>query len=161
MDRQHMPSSNNPQLKFTPSVIDRLIAPEMNEAGVLQRGSTEAIEAAIQRDLACLLNTRRVREPVPHGYPEALASLLVFGLPDITMTNLRLTPEHNRLRSAIETAIRTFEPRLSDVRVKVEHWDEAKPLLRFRIEAFLSDQPVGFDTVLQSDNGEFLIKRQS
>lgn len=156
-----MSRPNNYRVEFTPSVLDRLIAPRMNEAGAPREGSREALEAAIQRDLACLLNTRREREPVPHGYPEALASLLVFGLPDITMTNLRLTSEQTRLRWAIETALRLFEPRLSDIKVKVEHWDEAKPLLRFKIEAFLSDQPVGFDTVLQSDNGEFLVWRQS
>jgi type VI secretion system lysozyme-like protein len=156
-----MPSSNEYQFEFTPSIIDRLTVSQTNQAGSPREGSKEALEIAIQRDLACLLNTRRERDPVPHGYPEALASLLMFGVPDVTMTNLRLASEQNQLRSAIETAVRIFEPRLSDVKVIVEHWDEAKPTLRFRIEAFLSDEPVGFDTVLQSDNGEFLIRRRS
>ncbi len=157
-----MRRGNNYAGGFTPSILDRLTAPAWKgEAGELRPESREALEAAIQRDLSALLNSRREQNPLPAEYRECATSLLAFGLPDITMTNLRLASEQNRLRRAIETAIQLFEPRLTDVRVRVEHWDEAKPLLRFQIEAYLSNEPVTFDTLLRSESGEFLVRRQA
>lgn len=151
--------------QFTPSVLDRLIPPKVTgEIGELRPGSLEALEASLRRDLTVLCNTRTAREPVSSSYPEAATSLLVFGLPDLVGQNLRLASEQNRLRRSIENTIRLFEPRLTAVDVTLETWDEAKPYLRFHIDAYiktdLGSQPVSFDTVLQSDTGRFLIQER-
>jgi type VI secretion system protein ImpF len=150
--------------RVTPSILDRLIAPKpTGEIGEHRLDSLEAFEAALQRDLIALFNTRTAREPVPPTYREAATSLLAFGLPDLAGQNLRLASEQNRLRREIETAIRRFEPRLSGVSVTVDQWDEGKPYLRFHIDGVLKDelgsQPVSFDTLLQSDTGRFVTRR--
>jgi type VI secretion system protein ImpF len=155
----------NLQSEFTPSVLDRLITPKAKgEIGELRPGSLEALEASLRRDLTVLCNTRTAREPVPGTYPEAASSLLVFGIPDLVGQNLRQPPEQNRLRRSIENAIRLFEPRLTAVSVTVETWDEAKPYLRFHIDAYVKtdggSQPVSFDTVFRSDTGRFVVQEQ-
>ncbi len=150
--------------RLTPSILDRLIAPTpKGEVGELRLDSLEFFEAALQRDLIALFNTRTAKEPVPPVYREAATSLLAFGLPDLAGQNLRLGSEQNRLRREIETAIRRFEPRLSAVSVTVDQWAEVKPYLRFHIDGLLKDdsgsQAVSFDTLLQSDTGRFVTKR--
>src|SRR5579859_3342821 len=113
--------------RYAPSILDRLVAPKAKgEVGEHRLDSLAAFEAALQRDLIALLNTRTAREPVPPVYREAATSLLAFGLPDLAGQNLRLASEQNRLRREIENAIRLFEPRLSGVNVTVEQWDEVK-----------------------------------
>ncbi len=142
--------------------MDRLCnSPYKGEAGEPRPDSREALEAAIQRDLTALLNTRREQETFPPEFQESIKSLLTFGVPDLNAMNLRLVSEQNRLRRIIEAAIQIFEPRLSNVKVRVEHWDEAKPLLRFEIVAYLHGDPILFDTFLKSDSGEFFVRRQA
>ena len=51
------------------------------------------------------------------SYPLAKASVVNYGLPDITSLGLSSAADHRRLRIAIETCLNNFEPRLSDVRV--------------------------------------------
>jgi type VI secretion system protein ImpF len=151
-------------IRLRPSILDRLIAPKATGViGEHRLDSLEAFEAALQRDLIALFNTRTAREPVPPTYREAANSLLAFGLPDLAGQNLRLASEQNRLRRDIETAIRRFEPRLTGVTVTVDKWDEVKPYLRFHIEGYFRDeagsQPVSFDTLLQSETGRFVPPR--
>jgi type VI secretion system protein ImpF len=157
--------SGNGWREFTPSLLDRLITPEpKGEVGELHPGSLEALELSLRRDLSALCNTRTAREPVPSTYPEASTSLLAYGLPDLAGQNLRLTSEQNRLRRSIENAIRLFEPRLTAVAVKLATWDEAKPYLRFHIDAYIKtlvgSRLVSFDTVFQPDTGRFLFQER-
>ena len=153
---------NRSRFSATPSLLDRLLPNRFGgEAGQQRPGSLAALEAALRRDL----DTRRKDEPVPREFAEASRSLLTYGIPDFVNRNLRLSEEQERLRREIEAAIQLFEPRLSSVLVSVEAWNEAKPMLHFRIDALLHVEgdwePVAFATALHSDTGKFVVEGQS
>jgi type VI secretion system protein ImpF len=136
------------------SVLDRLISPSSGvEIGSIRPGSPKALRLSVERDLNALLNTRRATGLIPDEFQAASASLLNYGLPDISSYNLGGDPQG--LRRDIETAIRAFEPRLSGVTVTVEDWDRFSPVLKFHIKATLrtgSDtEGVSFATVFQAD----------
>jgi type VI secretion system protein ImpF len=119
------------------------------------------LRTAVLRDVADLLNTRR--PPVDlSDYGELEKSLYSYGLPDMTGMSLQNAADHTRLRRLIESAIRTFEPRLSGVQVSVEAVDKDRFALRFKIRAMLQmdpePQPIVFDTVLENDNTHFEVK---
>src|SRR5262249_26040982 len=127
--------------------------------------SLREMKLALCRDLGALLNTKRTESDVPEDFEQANASLAAFGLPDFTSFSLKNPADQNRLRRAIEQAIRTFEPRLTPVEVTLTERNELDPILRFRVEALLrvepSPEPVTFDTVLQSDTGHFLVEGET
>lgn len=136
------------------SVLDRLISPaSVVEIGSVRSGSLKALRLSVERDLNALLNTRRGANLIPEEFQAVSASLLNYGLPDISSYNLGGDPQG--LRRDIETAIRTFEPRLSGVTVTVEDWDRFSPVLKFHIRATLKTGPdpegVSFATVFQAD----------
>lgn len=150
--------------RLTVSVLDRLIgvdrdSSEGTAAGRL--GGVHELQAAVRGDLVALLNTRRKEHPIPVEYEQCNTSLLVFGLPDFTSLGLRDPGDQRRLGQAIETAIRTFEPRLSAVSVSPEPRNEIDAVLRYRVDALLNiepaPEPITFDTVLQADTGRFLV----
>lgn len=65
------------------------------------------------------------------------------------------------MTSAIESALKTFEPRFLDLRVELEPVDNIDRQLRFRIEATLdiepTPEPIVFDSVLQAGTGGFSV----
>ncbi len=155
------------QTRITPSVLERLI----NSGAGSGTGPTASrlsgvreLQDAVRRDLIPLLNTRRKEQPIPQDYLQCNQSLLVFGLPDFSAFSLRSPGDQRRLGQAIEAAIRTFEPRLSEVTVICEPRNELDSLLKFRVEALLNvepaPEPVTFDTVLQADTGRFSVTGQ-
>ena len=105
-----------------------------------------------------------MEHPIPPEFEQCNTSLLAFGLPDFSALSLRSPADQQRLGLAIDTAIRTFEPRLSRVSVSPEPRDELDPVLRYRVEAMLDIEPapelITFDTVLQADTGRFLVTGQ-
>jgi len=117
---------------------------------------------ALKRDLEWLLNTRQPPIPELADYPQAKASIINFGLPDITSLGLSSASDHGRLRKAIETCLRNFEPRLMDVRVTLEGADTLDRRLRFHIEGNMKLDPapeeISFDTVLELSSGEYKVK---
>jgi type VI secretion system protein ImpF len=148
------------------SVFDRLTAPAASGAiGSVQHGTLASLRNAVLRDLEHLLNTRREAELIPADYRESAASLLNYGLPDITMYSLKSAAEQHRLRRSMEAALRLFEPRLSNISVVVEGWHDARPVLRFRVEADLNvepaPEPVAFDTEYSLESGKFALKGRS
>jgi type VI secretion system protein ImpF len=117
---------------------------------------------ALKRDLEWLLNTRQPPIPELVEYPLAKASVINFGLPDITSLGLSSASDHGRLRKAIEVCLRNFEPRLMDVRVILEGSDMTDRRLRFHIEGNMKLDPapeeISFDTVLELSSGEYKVK---
>jgi type VI secretion system protein ImpF len=117
---------------------------------------------ALKRDLEWLLNTRQPPIPELVEYPLAKASVINFGLPDITSLGLSSASDHGRLRKAIEVCLRNFEPRLMDVRVTLEDSDMTDRRLRFHIEGNMKLDPapeeISFDTVLELSSGEYKVK---
>jgi len=144
----------------TQSVLDRLMAVE--EWPATRSQSLRYFKEALKRDLEWLLNTRQPPMPELAQYPLAKASVINFGLPDITSLGLSSASDHGRLRKAIEICLRNFEPRLMDVRVTLEGSDTADRRLRFHIEGNMKLDPapeeISFDTVLELSSGEYKVK---
>lgn len=144
----------------TQSVLDRLMA--VDEWPTTRSQSLRYYKEALKRDLEWLLNTRQPPIPELVEYPLAKASVINFGLPDITSLGLSSASDHGRLRKAIEVCLRNFEPRLMDVRVTLEDSDMTDRRLRFHIEGNMKLDPapeeISFDTVLELSSGEYKVK---
>jgi type VI secretion system protein ImpF len=144
----------------TQSVLDRVLTVE--DWPTTRAQSLRYFKEALKRDLEWLLNTRQPPLPQLAEYPMAKASIINFGLPDITSLGLASASDHRRLRLAIETCLRNFEPRLMDVRVTLEGSDTADRRLRFHIEGNMKVDPapeeISFDTVLELSSGEYKVK---
>lgn len=144
----------------TQSVLDRLMA--VDEWPTTRSQSLRYYKEALKRDLEWLLNTRQPPIPELVEYPLAKASVINFGLPDITSLGLSSASDHGRLRKAIEICLRNFEPRLMDVRVTLESSDMTDRRLRFHIEGNMKLDPapeeISFDTVLELSSGEYKVK---
>lgn len=152
------PASTEPLV--TQSILDRLTAVE--EWPATRTQSVRFFRDALKRDLEWLLNTRQPPMPEMASYAAARASVLNFGLPDITALGLTSASDHRQLRLAIEACLRNFEPRLSNVRVSLEGSDKADRRLRFHIEGNMNLDPapeeIAFDTVLELSSGEYKVK---
>lgn len=144
----------------TQSVLDRLLAVE--EWPSTRSQSVRYFKEALRRDLEWLLNSRQPPMPQLAGYPGARASVINYGLPDITSLGLLSASDHKSLRQAIEVCIRNFEPRLTDVHVTLESSDTVDRRLRFHIEGNMKLDPapeeISFDTVLELTSGEYKVK---
>jgi type VI secretion system protein ImpF len=151
---------SNTETLVTQSVLDRLMAVE--EWPSTRSQSVRFLKDALKRDLEWLLNTRQPPLPELADYPMAKASVINYGLPDITSLGLTSASDHRRLRIAIETCLRNFEPRLADVRVTLQGSDTADRRLRFHIEGSMKLDPapeeISFDTVLELSSGEYKVK---
>jgi type VI secretion system protein ImpF len=153
------------EIRITPSVLDRLLddrPEETREAPANRQTSLRLLKVAVKRDLEWLLNTRCNPEGVPDGLTEVGRSLAVYGLPDFTTATVKNAEDQNRLREAVERAVRLFEPRLEGVEVSLDTTSEAERSMRFRIDGRLrvdpAPEPVTFDTTLQLMSGEFRVK---
>lgn len=144
----------------TQSVLDRLTAVE--DWPTTRSQSVRFFRDALKRDLEWLLNTRQPPLPQLASWPAAKASVINFGLPDITSLGLTSASDQRSLRLAIEACLRNFEPRLADVRVTLESSDTTNRRLRFHIEGNMRLDPapeeISFDTVLELASGEYKVK---
>ncbi|MGA7342390.1 MAG: type VI secretion system baseplate subunit TssE [Terracidiphilus sp.] len=144
----------------TQSVLDRLL--EVEEWPSTRSQSLRFYRDALKRDLEWLLNTRQPPIPELASYPAAKASVINFGLPDISALGLSNASDHRTLRIAIETCLRHYEPRLMDVHVTLEGSDTTDRRLRFHIEGNMKLDPapeeISFDTVLELTSGEYKVK---
>lgn len=144
---------------LTPSVFDRLME---DRDGGGDDYDLEDLKTSVARDLANLLNTMRSPPEFPIEAAEAERSVLAYGLPDMTAFNPRSERDHARLVSAMESAVRLFEPRLSRPRIELLGTDPLSGHLRFRLDAMLKVHPrpvaVTFDTVLQPVTKTFAVE---
>src|SRR6516225_906035 len=144
---------------MTLSLLDRLtdLDPDsQKEARLSHWEELRQSKAALYRDLAVLLNTRRAEKDFPADYEESTNSLLSFGVLGFTSYDLKSGPDPDRVRRSIERAIRQFEPRLARVSVTLEELDPARPVLQFQIEALRrigpADEPVTFGAALSRES---------
>ncbi len=155
------------ETNITPSLLDRLIDldPQSSQEPPKSRTiSLQHLKASVRRDLEFLLNSRLA---IPEGIEtleETGKSMVIYGMPDFTGSNVKNAGEQQKLVQKIETVIHNFEPRLVDLRITLEPVNEINRSLRFRIEARLKTdpipEPIAFDTVLQIGSGAFEIKER-
>lgn len=155
-------SRANPEQGLLPSVLDRLIDPESSGTAWRRGYGVEQMEIAVRRDLEELLNTRQPLVERPEEFPETAASIVAYGLPDLTSFNAVSPQQRDAIGRAIETIIARFEPRLRDVRAALANSEiEKDRTIRFRIEAKLCLDPapeVAFDTILELTTGRCSVK---
>jgi type VI secretion system lysozyme-like protein len=150
-----MPTEDSTEI--AQSILERL-AP-MEEKTVFQ-SLDDVLEKSITRNLEMLLNTRREEFLIPPEFEETAASIVNFGVPDLAKCgSLRSGPEQNRLCRWIEEAIRSFEPRLCKVTVRVLDRENVNPVLRFRVEAKaeFTEQRMAFELGLKRDSGQLAV----
>jgi type VI secretion system protein ImpF len=111
------------------------------------------------------LNTRRIALPVPEGLREVERSVYNYGLPDFSQLNLhpgRSEGDQNRLAELIAAVIRTFEPRILDVKVTVSRRPDAMQNVRFQVSGRLKmkprPEPIFYDTTLDVTRGDYAVQ---
>ena len=144
----------------TQSVLDRLMT--LEDWPATRSQSVQYFRDALKRDLEWLLNTRQPGMRELEEYPLANASMVNYGLPDVSSLGLASASDQRRLRQAILTCIKNYEPRLMNVDVTMEGSDVADRKLRFHIEGLMRLDPapeeISFDTVLELTSGEYRMK---
>jgi type VI secretion system protein ImpF len=144
----------------TQSILDRLM--EVEDWPSTRSQSTRFFRDGLKRDLEWLLNTRQPPIPELASMPAAKASVINYGLPDISSLGLANASDHRALRVAIEVCLRNYEPRLMDIRVTLQGSDTTDRRLRFHIEGNMKLDPapeeISFDTVLELTSGEYKVK---
>lgn len=148
-----------------PSVLDRLIDREpanRNEPASWRNQSLKEMKDSVRRDLEWLLNARRAPVEPQAGSKELWHSVYTYGLPDSTGLALRSTEDRARLARAVEFAINTFEPRLTNVSVTIPPAPASSMKVHFQIEALLRTEPaperVYFDSILELSSGEYAVE---
>src|SRR5438270_9388089 len=102
------------------SLFDRLLDDDPSsgrDAPKHRHKSLEEFRDALRRDLEALLNTRPCSVTWSVGLSELETSILNYGVPTVTSAELSADDNRERLRSAVERAIRRFEPRFLRVSV--------------------------------------------
>ena len=144
------------------SVIDRLTAGGGRRGDL--RISVAELRHAVRRDIEWLLNTRRTLLPGLEDLPEAKASHLAFGLPDLTQFAARSAADRQRLSDIIADILRKFEPRLMPDSLSVEplpRGENDQLRLHFVIRGILHVEPIlepiTFDTSIEMASGAITI----
>jgi type VI secretion system protein ImpF len=156
---------NQPNSAVTLSILDRLVDDESREDKPMRERekSVRALRAGVRRDLEWLLNTRRIADPDGITPPETENSVYTYGLPDFSTYAIASAKEQTRLIRGLQTAVKLFEPRLTNVKISaLEVNPKGLRTMRIRIEGFLMMDPapehISFDTMLQLTTGDFSVK---
>lgn len=153
-------------LSIRPSVLDRLLGGGGSAgAGSDPTGTLAGMRNAVLRDLEWLLNTRRIHVDIGDGRPELERSVYRYGLADVSSLARGSKQSVQELARDLADSIRQFEPRLSQVRVRVrDSGEETLQSVHFVIEAMLDVDPeplpVAFDTRFELGTGAFAVEDQ-
>jgi type VI secretion system protein ImpF len=158
----------NPKLikNVQQGLLDRLIDLEPTnrfEVPMSRAESVRQLRLSVKRDLEWLLNSTRMPIEIPESCKEIDKSVLFYGLPDISSVSVQNLAQQQRLQRSLETAIETFEPRLSRARVTSrERYRSTNQSITFHVEAMLMIDPaperISFDTVLEISKGAYSVK---
>lgn len=148
------------------SLLDRLLDDDPETRSEVPPGRAESLRrfrAAIKRDLEWLLNTIRAPLEIPASCPEAMKSVITYGLPDMSTLSLQNTADEIYLLQSIEETIELFEPRLKNVRVSNPFGvTPTSQTILFHVDALLIMDPaperISFDTVLEVGKGAYSVK---
>jgi type VI secretion system protein ImpF len=152
--------------RLRPSLLDRLIddRPDTNVEGPMGEAQLiRELRQSVRRDLEQLLNTRVRANLWPEHLTELRTSLVNYGIPDFTASGVNAAQNPDVVLDAVAQAIRTFEPRLKEVRVsRVSGFQATDRTLKFRIDAVLQidplSDPVRFESTLEPNTGAIAVK---
>lgn len=143
-------------------LFDRLVddAPREPVEPQPRRTFTRAeLRESVRRELVGLLNTRCPVAAPAHD-PRA-RSVIDYGVPDCALFSPNSEADQQRLAQILCEAITAFEPRLQQVRVMVETFQEHHKALQVRIEAVLVvasvSEPIVFTAVAHHNQGVFQV----
>ena len=151
---------------YVPGLFDRLMGDGGAAAGgVAVRLSLEQLKDAVARDLEELLNTRVALPPgALDAYLECAASIVNYGLIDFAGMCLSSSDDRARICAALKAAIERHEPRLRNVRARLEREAGAINRVGFVISGTLAvkagGEAVNFDAVLQPSSLRYSINRK-
>ncbi len=137
-------------------LLDRLIdaePAEQTDRALSTSAVMDVLRASVCNDIEELLNTRRRWRSWNPDLSHLKHSLVAFGLPDFASGAFNDPRRREDLRLLVEECIRTFEPRITNLKVSlVEATDRTSGTLRLRIDAMLraepAPEPIIFDTVV-------------
>ena len=143
----------------TQSLLDRLC--DVDVWPTSRQQSMRLYRESVKRDVEYLLNTRCPPIPDIGLYPKAAASVVNYGLPDISAYSDSSSDQSSLLAALVQT-LRRFEPRIQNVRVVVVRTETVSRSLRFHIEGRIqfdtTVENIEFDTVLELTRGEYEVK---
>jgi type VI secretion system protein ImpF len=156
-----MPAPKNQRL--LPSVVDRLLGAGSGGPASQRGQGLRELRESIRRDLEDLMNTRWRAGTWPEECGELEVSLVNYGIPDFTGSNLGSPESQEEFRRTIQRVLQDFEPRLKRVKVALVKNSEALDrTLRFRIEGWLQTDPfpeqVVFDSTIEPLSANFQVK---
>ena len=143
----------------TQSLLDRLC--DVDDWPNSRQQSMRMYRESVKRDVEYLLNTRCPPIEDISLYPKAAASVMNYGLPDVSAFSDSLSDQSSLTAALIQT-LRRFEPRIQNVRVLVVRTETVSRSLRFHIEGRIQFdtqvENIEFDTVLELTRGEYEVK---
>ena len=128
------------QIGARPPLFDRLIDDNPEEKVDLSHKlslTPQQLTESIQREISLILNTRLTAKN--KDYEELIQDPLNFGLPslfgfqDFQSFDASNRSQWGRICQLCQQAITTFEPRISDVQVKVDQFNKFKQALEIQI----------------------------
>jgi type VI secretion system protein ImpF len=156
----------SPQSETQPSILDRLIdnEPDVSSEPAWQRSQgLRQFKESVRRDLEHLFNTRSPPADSRYQGEHTSKSIYNFGVPEVTNVNTTHPDDQNWLCDTVADAIRTYEPRLANVRVSMRPpQDNNSRELWLAVEADLLVDPypeaVVFDTIVEPTSGRCRIE---
>lgn len=157
------------QRPLLPSLLDRLTdaEPDASREPLWRHSYTlRQLREDVRRDLEALLNTRQSRVDLVYSQSELARSVLTYGVLEFSAGESLQSDEQERTRAAVEQAIRTFEPRLTNVQVRIQGpVDRVERKLHLTIDAVLRVEPiverVAFDTVVEAGTGTCQVRAKT
>lgn len=136
---------------------------EARDSRSVRTTSPEEMEGLIRRDLLWLFNTRT---PIgPEEFDTAELTVLEYGIPDFGGSFPANPADRVVTARRLKRGIDAYEPRLSDVRVKVWPIPENEKRLAVTIEADMllerTRVPFSFDTILDDARGQWRTREPS
>jgi type VI secretion system protein ImpF len=143
--------------RLQPALLDRLIdsAPgESAESEASRVISRTQLREAVLRDLTWLLNSVQPPAIDPAVYPEAASSVLNFGLPPLSGTQIS-TLEVATLEHNIRRAVLSFEPRILGESLRVRALDsesilDAHNQIFIELSGLLWSQPIPLEFLIRT-----------
>lgn len=144
--------------RITPSLFDRLtdLDPGLKtDVSVPAWQQKQDLKRSVAADLTNLLNVRRSEQDIPEEFDQTNRSIAAYGMQDLSACPM----DPDLVRRAIEKCVRKFEPRLTNVSVKL------LPSISFRLEFQVSAtlridlqrEQIVFDAVLPTHSRRFQV----